>query len=132
LPQDRRACTRCGEPLSPSDTEDSQQIEIEVRAYRRLIRRRRYQRTCACPDGPRTVTAALRGAAGAERRDRLRSGRRDPLDGLRRPGRQGRRSLVALGLPGRGYRSLSPRLDPTRPGATTCPRGISRRTPRWC
>jgi transposase len=57
LPQDRRACTRCGEPLSPSDTEDSQQIEIEVRAYRRLIRRRRYQRTCACPDGPRTVTA---------------------------------------------------------------------------
>jgi transposase len=43
--------------LTPSDTEDSEQVEIEVRAYRRRIRRRRYQRTCACGNGPRTVTA---------------------------------------------------------------------------
>ena len=41
----------------PSDTEDSEQIEIEVRAYRRRIRRRRYQRTCTCSNGPRTITA---------------------------------------------------------------------------
>ena len=41
----------------PSDTEDSEQIEIEVRAYRRQIRRRRYQRTCTCSNCPRTVTA---------------------------------------------------------------------------
>ena len=41
-----------------NDTEDSEQIEIDVRAYRRRIRRRRYQRTCDCPAGPRTVTAA--------------------------------------------------------------------------
>jgi transposase len=57
LPEDQRACPRCGEPLSPSDTEDSQQIEIEVKAYRRLIRRRRYQRTCTCANCPRTITA---------------------------------------------------------------------------
>jgi transposase len=57
LPEDQRACPQCGEPLSPSDTEDSQQIEIDVKAYRRLIRRRRYQRTCTCADGPRTITA---------------------------------------------------------------------------
>jgi transposase len=57
LPEDQRACPRCGEPLSPSDTEDSQQVEIEVKAYRRLIRRRRYQRTCTCANCPRTITA---------------------------------------------------------------------------
>jgi transposase len=57
LPEDQRACPQCGEPLSPSDTEDSQQVEIEVKAYRRLIRRRRYQRTCTCADCPRTITA---------------------------------------------------------------------------
>ena len=57
LPDDRRVCPQCGAALSPSDTEDSEQIEIEVRAYRRLIRRRRYQRTCSCGNCPRTVTA---------------------------------------------------------------------------
>jgi transposase len=57
LPEDQRACPQCGEPLSPSDTEDSQQIEIDVKAYRRLIRRRRYQRTCTCANCPRTITA---------------------------------------------------------------------------
>jgi transposase len=58
LPETQRACPQCGVTLSPSDTEDSQQIEIEVRAYRRHIRRRRYQRTCICSNCPRTVTAA--------------------------------------------------------------------------
>ena len=57
LPEDQRACPRCGAAFAPSDTEDSAQIEIDVRAYRRVIRRRRYQRTCHCPVGPRTVTA---------------------------------------------------------------------------
>jgi transposase len=57
LPKDQRVCPQCGAALSPSDTEDSEQIEIEVRAYRRRIRRRRYQRTCTCSNCPRTVTA---------------------------------------------------------------------------
>ena len=57
LPEDQRVCPGCGAPLVPSDTEDSEQIEIEVRAYRRRIRRRRYQRSCSCANGPRTVTA---------------------------------------------------------------------------
>ena len=57
LPEDQRVCPQCGAALSPSDTEDSEQIEIEVRAYRRRIRRRRYQRTCTCSNCPRTVTA---------------------------------------------------------------------------
>jgi transposase len=57
LPADRRICLQCGAALSPSNTEDSEQIEIEVRPYRRRIRRRRYQRTCTCSSSPRTFTA---------------------------------------------------------------------------
>lgn len=57
LPPEHCVCPRCGQPLRRlSDTEDSEQIEIEVRAYRRRIRRRRYQRTCTC-DGMNTLTA---------------------------------------------------------------------------
>jgi transposase len=57
LSKDQLVCPQCGAALSPSDTEDSEQIEIEVRAYRRRIRRRRYRRTCTCSSCPRTVTA---------------------------------------------------------------------------
>jgi transposase len=58
LPESQRVCPQCGAALVPSDTEDSEQIEIEVGAYRRRIRRRRYQRTCSCANCPRTFTAA--------------------------------------------------------------------------
>jgi transposase len=57
LPPEQAVCPRCGQPLLRlSDTEDSEQIEIEVRAYRRVIHRRRYQRTCSCADTS-TLTA---------------------------------------------------------------------------
>ena len=57
LPPEQCVCPNCGKPLlRHGDTEDSEQIEIEVSAYRRVIRRRRYQRTCTC-DGPNIVTA---------------------------------------------------------------------------
>jgi transposase len=58
LPHQQQVCPRCGAALVPSDTEDSEQVEVEVRAYRRRIRRRRYQRTCSCSNCPRTFTAA--------------------------------------------------------------------------
>jgi transposase len=58
LPVDSRSCPQCGLPCTPSNTEDSEQIEIDVRAYRRRMRRRRYQRTCHCA-GPRTLIAPL-------------------------------------------------------------------------
>jgi transposase len=57
LPPEQRVCPRCGRPWRPrSDTEDSEQIEVEVRAYRRRLRRRRYQATCRC-SGCQTRTA---------------------------------------------------------------------------
>ena len=57
LPSQQCVCPCCGLPLLRlSDTEDSEQIEIEVSAYRRVIHRRRYRRTCTC-NGPATRTA---------------------------------------------------------------------------
>jgi transposase len=57
LPHEQCVCPDCGQPLRlRSDTEDSEQIEIDVRAHRRVIHRRRYERTCAC-QGNRTLTA---------------------------------------------------------------------------
>jgi transposase len=59
LPPDQCVCPRCGQASLPhGDTEDSEQIEIEVCAYRRVIHRRRYRRTCTC-GGPNIVTAPV-------------------------------------------------------------------------
>ncbi len=57
IPPEQCVCPDCGQPLRlRSDTEDSEQTEIDVRAYRRKLRRRRYERTCTC-EGSRTFTA---------------------------------------------------------------------------
>jgi transposase len=56
LPAAEQICPECGLALKACGTEDSEQLEIEVTAYRRVIRRQRGQRTCGCP-GQRTFTA---------------------------------------------------------------------------
>ena len=56
LPQAEQVCPHCGRPLKACGGEDSEQLEIEIGVYRRVMRRRRSRRTCDCP-GPRTVTA---------------------------------------------------------------------------
>ena len=57
VPPDEHVCDRCGKPLvDMSETDDSEQVEIEFTVYRRRIRRRRYRKTCNCP-GQQTVTA---------------------------------------------------------------------------
>jgi transposase len=56
LPEAEQNCPHCGQPLNACGNEDSEQLEIEITVYRRVIHRRRGQRTCGCP-GPRTVTA---------------------------------------------------------------------------
>ncbi len=54
---DAKVCPCCGLPLEGrGQNDDCEQIEIET-VYRRVVRRKRYRRTCACPDPPRTVTA---------------------------------------------------------------------------
>jgi hypothetical protein len=58
LSEDQQCCPTCGRPRQPrADTEDSDQIEIEVQAHRRVIRRRRNEATCDCPAQPHTLTA---------------------------------------------------------------------------
>jgi transposase len=58
LTPNETACPRCGRPAAEiSQTEDSEIIEIEVCAHRRRIRRRRYRRTCNCPNESQTLTA---------------------------------------------------------------------------
>jgi transposase len=56
LPEADKVCPSCGQPLRACGSEDSEQLEIEIIVFRRVIQRRRGQRTCDCP-GPRTCVA---------------------------------------------------------------------------
>jgi len=54
-----KQCPCCGLPYeSFAGTQDSTVLEIDVRAYRRVIRRRRYKPTCTCPNNPGIITAS--------------------------------------------------------------------------
>jgi len=58
LDPQQRCCPQCQCPYDPLEgTEDSEVVEVEVKAHRRVIRRRRYRRTCQCPAQPGIVTA---------------------------------------------------------------------------
>ena len=58
LDPQQRCCPQCQRPYAPMMySEDSEIIEVEVRAHRRVIRRRRYRPTCQCPAQPGIVTA---------------------------------------------------------------------------
>lgn len=59
VPEDQRICPDCGLPYTLCGSEDSEQIEIDIRPHRRRIRRRRYRRSCPCraAGAARTVTA---------------------------------------------------------------------------
>jgi transposase len=52
----QRCCAECGEPFEFLGTEDSEQIDWQVKITRIVSRRRRYRRRCSHP-GPRTVCA---------------------------------------------------------------------------
>jgi len=58
LSEESLACPHCGKlAVMMSVTEDSAVLEVDVRAHRRLIRRRRYRATCDCDQARRTLTA---------------------------------------------------------------------------
>lgn len=58
LPPQKCCCPRCGRPYDErEETEDAEQIEIEVQAYRRVIKRKRYQPRCQCTGPWQIVTA---------------------------------------------------------------------------
>src|SRR6185312_14263872 len=136
LPAERCVCPDCGRPLvSHGYTDDSEEIEIEVAAYRRVIRRRRYRRTCTC-DGPATILAPPapklipKGRYGASVWVEVLP---DKYLGYRPTGRLlGSLRLVALGLLGPGHRRLlagcqSRSRGPRRPLSTRGARGVGGR-----
>ncbi len=58
LEEDDKECFVCGLPFKQfPNTEDSEEIEIEVKAYHRKIRRKKYLKTCQCPTVPGIITA---------------------------------------------------------------------------
>jgi transposase len=58
LPQDQCCCQDCGQPFAPhSGSEETTILEIDVRAHRRVIRRKRYRPTCDCGRNPGIITA---------------------------------------------------------------------------
>ena len=60
LPEDDKVCACCGQPLADlGHSDDGEQIEIETIVYRRVVRRKRYRRTCECAGQPQTVTPPL-------------------------------------------------------------------------
>jgi transposase len=62
LPPGQRCCARCGQPFAPfPGTDDTTVLEIEVRAHRRVYRRRRYRPACSCGVHPGIVTAPAPG-----------------------------------------------------------------------
>ena len=54
---EQRRCPACGAEYHAHGSEDCEQLEIEVRAYRRVIKRRRYRRSCQCEGAPRLLVA---------------------------------------------------------------------------
>jgi transposase len=57
LPEAKRCCKKCQLPYEEfPGTEDSEIIEIDVRAYKRQIKRKRYRSCCLC-DTPKIITA---------------------------------------------------------------------------
>jgi transposase len=58
LPAEQQRCSGCGQPFAAfPGTDDTSVLEIEVRAHRRIYRRRRYRPTCSCGTHPGIVTA---------------------------------------------------------------------------
>ena len=51
------ACACCGQPYAPNGAEESTLVEIEVKAYKRVINRPRFRRTCECASSPMEVSA---------------------------------------------------------------------------
>ncbi len=73
LPPEQCRCSRCGQPFADfPGTEDSIILEVEVRAHRRVIRRRRYRPSCSCgvhsgivtaPPPPRLIPKSILGVS---------------------------------------------------------------------
>lgn len=59
LPDDEKYCGKCGKPFKPfPDLEQGETIEVEVRAHRRCVRRKRYKKQCNCESKSSKIVTA--------------------------------------------------------------------------
>ncbi len=58
LPEDK-CCLLCGRPYAPNGTEDSEIIEVEVKAHIRRIKRKSYKKACSCEGVSDFITAPI-------------------------------------------------------------------------
>ena len=151
-------CRRCGQPFAAfPGTEDTTILEVEVRAHRRVIRRRRYRPTCACGAHPGIVTAPppprlipksilgvsiwVDGPAGQvpvlppdlPAAGRLAHARPGPVAGHpdRRPAAAGAAVRAGLRGPGRAQPGSRRSGTPTRPAGWSSPRVEGKVGYRW-
>jgi transposase len=62
IPHPDPCCSKCRLPFEElSSTEDSEQVEVVVQAHVRVIKRKRYRKTCQCPKVPDIITAPAPG-----------------------------------------------------------------------
>ncbi|MBA7649501.1 hypothetical protein ES703_57298 [subsurface metagenome] len=60
IPEEERYCPICGLPYEDfPGTEDSEDIVVDVKAHKRRIKRKKYKKTCRCPETPGIITAPL-------------------------------------------------------------------------
>jgi len=58
IEESKCCCPKCGKPIIElASVDESEQIEIEVRGYRRKVRKKKYKKTCQCPGVPAIITA---------------------------------------------------------------------------
>ena len=56
-PEEARVCSCCGKAYVANGVDESTLVEIEVKAYKRVIRRPRWRRACGCASSPIEVSA---------------------------------------------------------------------------
>lgn len=60
LPEGERCCPRCGKPFTPMPSDEtSEEIDWEVEVRRKVHRRKRYRKTCQCPQTPMFAIAPV-------------------------------------------------------------------------
>jgi transposase len=58
VPEAQRRCLCCDLPFAEfPGTEDAEILEVDVKAHRRVIRRKRYRPTCSCPENKPIIAA---------------------------------------------------------------------------
>lgn len=57
LSPEKQLCPKCGKPYISNGTEDSEIVEVEVKAYKRKIKRKCYRKNCSCEDAPNFAIA---------------------------------------------------------------------------